>query len=86
MRREATIGDQHRILRHHLVQLAEQAADIDRALGRFEAFARARGTDPTDLDTQIAFIFHELETTEARAWAQIRANKMRSALTALGVG
>lgn len=36
-------------------------------------FARKRGKDWQDLDTQIDFIFHELETTEARARAAIWA-------------
>ena len=38
-----------------------------------EAFAASRGTAATDLDTQIAFMFREFETTEAGAWSQIRA-------------
>lgn len=38
-----------------------------------EAFAAKRGKPPEDLDTQIAFVLHELETTEASAWAKIRA-------------
>ena len=42
MRREAAIGDQHGVFRHHLVQLAQKPADIDRALGRLQAFAGAR--------------------------------------------
>jgi hypothetical protein len=37
-----------------------------------KAFADARGTDWRDVDTQIAFVFHELETTEAAAWAAIK--------------
>lgn len=43
----------------------------DRRFALF-AFAQRRGTDWTDLDTQIAFVLHELETTEAAAWARIR--------------
>ncbi|MGR3456084.1 phage tail tip lysozyme [Pseudooceanicola sp.] len=37
-----------------------------------KAFARKRGTDWTDLDTQIDFLWHELETSEAGAWARIQ--------------
>ncbi|MBR9766042.1 MAG: hypothetical protein GYB53_21625 [Rhodobacteraceae bacterium] len=37
-----------------------------------EAFAQARGKPASDLDTQIDFLFHELETSEAGAWAQIQ--------------
>ena len=37
-----------------------------------EAFARARGKPASDIDTQIDFLFHELETSEAAAWAQIQ--------------
>ncbi|MBY5988218.1 phage tail tip lysozyme [Roseovarius atlanticus] len=35
-------------------------------------FAERRGTSWDDLDTQIAFLLHELETSEAGAWAKIR--------------
>lgn len=35
------------------------------------AFARARGKDPTDIDVQIDFLFHELETSEAGAAQRI---------------
>ena len=35
-------------------------------------FARQRGTDPGDIDTQIEFLHHELTTTEASAGAKIR--------------
>lgn len=37
------------------------------------AFAQARGASPSDLDTQIAFLHHELTTSEAAAGAAIRA-------------
>lgn len=36
-------------------------------------FARKRGTDPTDLDTQIDFVMHELNTAEAGARSKIWA-------------
>jgi hypothetical protein len=36
------------------------------------AFARARGADAGDLDTQIAFLHHEMQTSEAGAAARIR--------------
>ncbi len=39
------------------------------------AFAQKRGKDPADLDTQIDFLEHEFQTTEAGAWAQIKAAK-----------
>lgn len=35
-------------------------------------FAEERGTDWRDVDTQIAFVFHELQGAEAGAWARIR--------------
>ncbi|GAB1361834.1 hypothetical protein MASR1M32_10700 [Rhodobacter sp.] len=38
-------------------------------------FADARGTDWRDIDTQIAFVFHELENGEASAWNAIRQAK-----------
>ncbi|QPM89159.1 phage tail tip lysozyme [Pseudooceanicola algae] len=37
-----------------------------------ERFAQSRGKPATDLDTQIDFLFHELETSEAKPWARIR--------------
>lgn len=43
----------------------------DRRPALFE-FARKRGTNPDDLDTQIAFMHHELRTSEAAAWSKIR--------------
>ncbi|MBA85226.1 MAG: hypothetical protein CML60_10530 [Rhodobacteraceae bacterium] len=36
------------------------------------AYARSRGKDPHDLDVQIDFVFHELDTSEARAWSRIQ--------------
>ncbi|MEO1024023.1 MAG: phage tail tip lysozyme [Pseudomonadota bacterium] len=36
------------------------------------AFARQRGKPWDDLDTQIDFLFHEFETSEADAWARIQ--------------
>lgn len=36
------------------------------------AFARSRDKDPSDLDTQIAFLDHELKTSEAAAWDRIK--------------
>lgn len=36
------------------------------------AFAESRNRDWTDLDTQIAFLDHELKTTERAAWDKIR--------------
>lgn len=35
-------------------------------------FAQSQGKDPADIDTQIDFLFHELHTSEASAWARIR--------------
>lgn len=40
-----------------------------------EEFARKRGKPPEDLDTQIAFVLHELNGSEAAAWAKIRTAK-----------
>lgn len=37
-----------------------------------EAFAAREGKPATDLDTQIAFLLHELNGPEAAAWAQVR--------------
>jgi predicted kinase len=37
------------------------------------AYAQRRGVDPADLDTQIAYLDHELRTSEASAWAAIRS-------------
>ena len=44
------------------------------ALIRF-AQNHPKGPDPTNLDVQIDFIFHELSTSEASAWARIRSAK-----------
>jgi hypothetical protein len=40
-----------------------------------EAFAQKRGKSPSDLDTQIAFVDHELKTSEAGAWSRISQAK-----------
>ncbi|MEM6650978.1 MAG: phage tail tip lysozyme [Pseudomonadota bacterium] len=46
-------------------------------------FAQARGRSWDDLDTQIAFVLHELETTEAGAWARIRSARTAEEAAAL---
>lgn len=48
-----------------------------------EAFAAKRGKPATDIDTQVAFLLHELRTSEAPAWAQIRAAKTAEEAAAL---
>lgn len=47
------------------------------------AFAARRGTDPSDLDTQIAFVQHELQTSEAGAWGRIRQARTAADAAAL---
>jgi len=39
----------------------------------YKAFAKERGVDPTDYDTQIDFLLHEGKTTERAAWNAIMA-------------
>lgn len=38
----------------------------------FLAFAQGQGKQPTDIDTQIAFLEHELRTSESAAWSKIQ--------------
>lgn len=47
---------------------------------QFEAYARARGVSPSDLDTQLDFTLHELSTTEQNAMRALSgASDARSA-------
>ncbi len=46
-------------------------------------FAAKRGKPATDLDTQIAFLLHELRTSEAGAWAKIRTARTAEEAAAL---
>lgn len=39
----------------------------------YKAFAAERGVDPSDFDTQLAFMMHEGKTTERGAWDKIAA-------------
>lgn len=48
-----------------------------------EAFAAKRGKPANDVDTQVAFLLHELRTSEAPAWAKIRAAKTAEEAAAL---
>ena len=43
--------------------------------GALEAFAKERGTDPSDLDTQIDFLIHELQGSEGEALSKIKGAK-----------
>lgn len=38
-----------------------------------QAFAASRGTNETDLETQLEFMLHEWKTTESSAYQQIRS-------------
>ena len=43
--------------------------------GALEAFAKERSTDPSDLDTQIDFLIHELQGSEGEALSKIKGAK-----------
>lgn len=44
-------------------------------LDALRSFAAARGADPADLGTQLAFVDHELRTSESRAGEALRASR-----------
>lgn len=65
------------------IGIGQWNGDRARAL---RAFASARGRDWKDLDTQIAFVIHELETTEAAAGRALKSATTVDAATAAFVG